>query len=192
MIICLTQAHRQDRQRKVKREFRDFKIEPEYFFAIPSIGPHESFNLSTKAILTKFLESGDDENLFLEDDVKFVQQRDVYELAKSQLPEDWDILYLGGNLQSKPERYSDNLFRVFDCWTTHAILYRHKCLKTILDSFPHESERMYDNYLGSLLPKLNAYICSPTVAWQDSGHSDIWGGQVNYNIDFRKSEKLLK
>lgn len=192
MITCLTTENRKDRHRTVVREFKKFNIEPEFFYALPAIGPHQSFNLSTKAILQKFLASSDETLLFLEDDVCFVEPKEIFHKAVEELPLNWDILYLGANIREKPTRYSDHLFKVTNCWTTHAILYSKKVVEVILRDYPNESERMYDNYLGEMLKDLNAFIVAPMVAWQSAGHSDIWGHQINYNREFRDSQKLLR
>lgn len=191
-IVCLTLENRKDRQNTVKREFRTLQVQPEWFFAVSAIGPHQSFNLSMKAILTRFYESGKERLLVFEDDVT-VKDKDHLEQALNELPEDWDIVYLGANiLDEEPERFSDHLFRIKSAWTTHAIGYSRKGVEAILKDFPDESVRMYDNHLGDILGGLNAFVVAPMVCWQNAGHSDIWNTQVNYNSIFRESQKKLR
>jgi len=185
MIICLTQENRKDRHRTVKREFKKWNIEPEYFYAVKAIGPHQSFTLSMKAILEKLTE----DSLVFEDDVCMVHPKEIFETAKKDLPDNWDLLYLGANILGKPEKITANLFRLSDVRTTHAIYYKHASVQKILDSFPNENEIMYDEYLSDL--KLNAYIVNPMCCVQSPGHSDLWNEQVNYNAIWRASQNKL-
>ena len=187
LIICLTQETRKDRQRAVKREFKNLGVDPEWFYAIPSIGRHESFNLSQKAILEKFIESGKETLLCFEDDMCVVNKQGL--CGKKDLPDDWDVLYLGANILGNTEKVTANLFRIENVRTTHAIAYTRKAALKILIDFPHESSIMYDEYISNL--ELNRFVLNPMVCWQSPGHSDIWERQVNYNREFRESQKKL-
>jgi hypothetical protein len=162
------------------------------FQALPDIGPHQSFNRSTRQILSDFNDSSHETLLFLEDDVQF---RDLSHLeeALSELPPDWDIVYLGANLlNGEPERYSDHLFRVKSAWTTHAIGYNKKVIPFLLENQKGFSEEMYDQTLSNLLPSLNAFVVAPMVAYQRPHHSAIWDRYDDYTPIFEASDGLLK
>lgn len=164
------------------------------FQAIPDIGPHQSFNRSTRQILIDFCESGSQRLLFTEEDAEFVNYSHLQK-ALSELPEHWDIVYLGGNISEesfrKPEKYSDHLCRVFNCWTTHAVGYNRKVVEDILQYQPGFSEKMYDNYLSDRLHEFQAYIVNPMVAVQRSRVSSIWGTYCDYTEKFAKSNKTM-
>lgn len=164
------------------------------FEALPDIGPHQSFNKSTLTILSEFYKSGAGSLLFLEDDCIF-QPLDRLDQSLSELPDDWDIVYLGANLlNGSPERYSDHLFRVFSAWTTHAIGYNRKVVPYILENQKGLSEAMYDNTLSDHLPHLNAYVVAPMVAYQRPHVSSIWQKpQVeDYTPIFEESQGRLR
>lgn len=164
------------------------------FDAIPDIGPHQSFNKSTRQILSDFNESSDETLLFLEDDVTF-RNLDHLEQSLSELPADWDIVYLGANLlNGEPERYSEHLFRVKSAWTTHAIGYNKRVISFLLESQPGLSEMMFDNYLGGVLPALNAFVVAPMVAYQRPRLSSLWiKDEVDgYTDIFVASDERLK
>jgi hypothetical protein len=159
------------------------------FEALPDIGPHQSFNRSTRQILIEFFESDTQRLLFLEDDCVF-NQHDHLQVAINQLPADWDIIYFGCNIQDeKPVKISDNLFKIKGAFTTHCIGYNKKCIPFILENQPGFSEQMFDSWLSG--QQLNAYVINPMIAWQRPRHSKIWGRQVDYTEHFKESQEKL-
>lgn len=195
-IICLTNNDHE--YALASAEFLRVGLSPVKFPAVKEIGPHQSFSHSERNILLDFLYSDDETLLHLEDDVVF---RDLSHLpqAISELPDDWDILYLGANLIlwdngeiPKPERYSDHLFRVRAAWTTHAIAYNKKCVRMILEQQPMFSVVMYDNYLSTLLAELNAFIVAPMAAYQRPRFSSIWQREDDYTQVFEMSDERLR
>lgn len=161
------------------------------------LGPHQSFNASERKILTEFYESGAQTLLHLEDDCVF---RDLGHLkqALSELPDAWDIVYLGANLvcwnngERSPERYSDYLFRVFTAWTTHCVGYNRRCVLDILEKQPGFSEQMFDQYLSSRLHEFNAFVVAPMVAYQRPHVSAIWNRFDDYTPIFEASDARLR
>lgn len=175
-------------------------LEVERFQAVREIGPHQSFSHSERNILLDFLFSDAETLLHLEDDVVF-RNLDHLPQALSELPDDWDILYLGANLllwndgnEPQPERYSEHLFRVRAAWTTHAIAYHKRCVRRILEGQPSFDAQMFDNYLSTRLPELNAFIVAPMVAYQRPRISSIWQRGVvdDYTGIFEQSDGRLK
>lgn len=161
------------------------------FDALPDIGPHQSFNRSTRRILSDFAMSESETLLFLEDDVVFKDLGHL-ETALSELPADWDICYLGANLlNGQPERYSEHLFRVKSAWTTHAIGYNKKVIPFLLENQPDAGAEMYDNALSRWLPSLNAFVVAPMVAYQRFHKSSIWQTTEDYTPHFEASDARL-
>lgn len=179
-------------------EFERVGLSVEKYPAIKEIGPHQSFSHSERNILLEFLFDRDSNTLLhLEDDVVF---RDLDHLPQAlrELPDDWDILYLGANLicwnngEPSPERYSEHLFRVRAAWTTHAIAYHKRCVRRILEGQPSFDQLMFDNHLSQRLPELNAFCVAPMVAWQRPRFSSIWGRHDDYSEIFAQSEARLR
>ena len=187
--VCLTADSGE--WEKAVAEFARVGLSAQKFDALPDIGPHQSFNRSTRQILIQFFESDSESLLFLEDDCLF---KDIVHLDKamSELPADWDIVYLGANIQDEnPVRISEHVFRIRSAWTTHCIGYRRKAIPYILENQPGFSEQMYDNWLSGQLPNLNAYVINPMIAWQRPRMSKIWGTMSDYSEHFERSQKLL-
>lgn len=179
-------------------EFAHVGLTVEKFQAVKEIGPHQSFSHSERNILLDFLHSDADTLLHLEDDCVFRELSHLPQ-AVSELPDDWDILYLGANLilwgngeSPLPERYSQHLFRVRAAWTTHAIAYRKKCVRGILEGQPSFDAQMFDNYLSQRLPELQAFIIAPMVAYQRQRYSTIWERETDYADVFEQSEARLR
>lgn len=193
--VCLT-THPEEWVKGLA-EFNRVGLEVEKFQSIPDIGPHQSFSRSVRQILTDFNESEAKTLLHVEDDCIF---KDLWylEYALNDLPVDWDVVYLGANLvlwehekPAPPVRYSGRLFRIFGAWATHAVGFNKKVVPYLLENQPGFSERMFDNWLSSQLPNLNAYVVAPMVAYQRARHSSIWGRFDDYTKIFEASEALL-
>ena len=164
-------------------------IDVQRFNAVPHIGPHQSFNASTRQILIEFFESSHERLLFLEDDCVFKDHAHIEQTLK-ELPADWDIVYFGCNIQDeKPVKITDRIYRIQGAFTTHCIGYNKKCIPFILENQPGFSEQMYDNWLSG--QQLNTYVINPMVAFQRPRHSKIWGHEVDYTEHFEVSQKKL-
>jgi hypothetical protein len=161
------------------------------------LGPHQSFNGSVRKILIEALDADTHNLLFLEDDCTF-RPLDHLEAALSELPVDWDIIYLGANLicwnsdEPQPVRYSEHLFRIGAAWTTHAIGFNRRVIPFILENQPGLSDQMIDNWISSQLPELNAYCVAPMVAYQRPRVSAIWQRFDDYTPIFEASDERLR
>lgn len=195
--ICLTNDEAE--WQIAQAEFSRVGLEVEKFQAVKEIGPHQSFSHSERNILLDFLHSDAQTLLHLEDDCIF---RDLNHLPKAidELPDDWDILYLGANLilwevnTPEPERHSEHLFRVKAAWTTHAIAYNKKCVRALLEKQPGFSVQIFDNYLSLRLEEFKAFVVAPMVAYQRPRMSSIWQRDVpdDYTPIFEASEMKLR
>lgn len=133
--------------------------------------------------------------LICEDDVCFLDEnltKSIFEKAFTELPEDWDMLYLGGNPKIPQIRYSDHLFRSEGgIHTNHAILYTQKAREFILNTFDYRTNEIatYDHWLFMIGQKLmNVFIISPMIAWQKPGFSDCRGSYQDYYLHIRSNE----
>lgn len=165
-------------------ELDSFGIDYKVFNGIVKPNAFEGVSESFKQIIR---ESKDLDYVFIfEDDVKFTSKhsRDNWEICKSKLPEDWDIL-LGGSYQYDlhPEQPEDKaLIRLADFSSLHCVLINAKCFEHIIlhdtTQVPH-----IDRWLGRLAAenKIKVYLCNPQIAIQHNGFSRTRGKDVNYD-----------
>ncbi len=132
------------------------------------------------------------ELLVCEDDVCFLHQgRELFDRAYKQLPEGWDMLYLGGNIHEPAERYSENLFCITKgVHCNHAILYSQKARDYILSNYEVTSNEIkaFDHWLYMFgQAQMNCFIMSPMIAFQHPGIS-YNGVYQDYYIQMRSNE----
>lgn len=140
------------------------------------------FNRSMHMVIKMGYETGGNFLIF-EDDIAF--ERDVWKLehAFNELPEDFDLMYLGCNFFGNggfqlPVKYSRHLAQLPDAWQSHAILYSNKAAKFVLDNFDPETFPVLDEWLRvNVMPQGKCYLVNPMVCYQRPGYSDLW--QVN-------------
>jgi GR25 family glycosyltransferase involved in LPS biosynthesis len=202
---CINLDKRTDRWQQSLSEFAKVGISVERFKACEGDNKALAFNKSQYHCIQKGL-SECDKFLILEDDVEFKGWSHLG-MALNELPNDWDILWLGGNLIGcggiefrPPVRYRSHLFRPQDIWQTHAVAYSRKAAEWIVNNFPfHKDEyekeglTIYDEWLRvNALPMLNCFIVAPQIAVQRADHSDIWNTHADYTSLFERGNKLLQ
>lgn len=118
-------------------------------------------------------------SLIMEDDVDVVDNfNERLNEVISELPNDWDLLYLGGWNVGDIVKYSDKLNHAKKVYTTHAFIVRQKFVDTAIKSI-NERQWKVDVLISDILPLGNCFICSPPLAWQKEGFSDIENRQTN-------------
>lgn len=109
--------------------------------------------------------------LVLEDDVKFLNYK-YFSSCIDQLPEDFDLFYLGLNLLAPAERFSDNLYKVSAAYSSHAIVYSRKAFTAIVKHLP--GDKGYDQILNkNIISKGKSFCSYPMIATQRDSVSDI-------------------
>jgi len=155
-----------------------FPFEVERFPAIKMNPGIKGCNASHVAILNKECELP---FAVFEDDCKLVDDWCVVENAMQQLPEDWDLLLVGANLNSPLEQYSANLFKVKNAWTTHALIYGSQgVVDYIRQNMPKDTTPIDVFYSKNIYPRFNCFVVSPLVAIQRGSFSDVNNGIRNY------------
>lgn len=130
-----------------------------------------------------------------EDDCVLLQPWSLVETAMTQLPEDWDALWLGATLQSPIKRYSDNLYRLTKGHALHAVIYNSK---KIIDYMAENYNRSKFKVLDVLTayhaqPRFNCFVVYPIAATQRSCISDINGRFLdNYNEIINNYNKYIR
>jgi len=129
-------------------------------------------------------ENNVDTLMVMEDDIEVDENfNEKLENIMIQLPEDWDLLYLGGWNVGEKNSYSDLLDVAEKVYTTHAFIVKNKFFNTIIDSINSRDWKV-DVLLSESLPKGKCFISNPTIAWQREGFSDI-ENKITNNIHLK-------
>lgn len=134
--------------------------------------------------------------IMFEDDVLFINDfNTIISNALDELPEDWCMIYLGGNICRSIFQVSDHLGKLTHAQSTHAIGIN----KNFLDRILSMEDKFYTNvidvmYGSELVPSSNCYITIPMVAVQRSDFSNIENRKVEYAswMEQRFYEQLIR
>lgn len=198
-IYCINLDKRVDRWEDSLKEFDKLNLNVERFSAFEGDNRHRAFNKSQWTVLKKAVDEGFNNFLVLEDDVQFVNH-DHLEDALLELPNDYDLVYLGANINgTNLDRYTDHLFKIRNSFTTHAIGYSHKMAKWIVDNFPfHKDEyereglTIYDEWLRvNVQEQFKCFLVAPMCAWQRKSYSNIWNNEADYSRCFIDGNAIL-
>jgi GR25 family glycosyltransferase involved in LPS biosynthesis len=151
------------------------------------------------ATVEKALNEGCKSVLICEDDIHFpkgIEYTDrKLQAALTQLPEDWDALYLGATLTNQfhaqpVEAYSTDLLKLRSAFTTHSIAYSRKGLQKLMQevsAIPGQVNGIItryeaiDVYLAKeYLHKNNCFITKELLSFQRPSYSDICNNYQNY------------
>lgn len=199
-VYCINIDKRHDRWEQVLAECAREGIEPIRHSATVEDNRVIAFNKSQLTILSRaYIVLLNGPILVLEDDCIFKNTMHLH-YAMNELPPDWEMLYLGGNILGTdtivfppPVRFSSHLFTITHCWQTHAVAYSVRGLIRILDTFKPDNGYAYDEWLRhNMLPRGKSFIIAPQIAYQRPGYSDLWQRDADYSSLFDRGNALLK
>lgn len=178
-VYVINLRRRIDRRDFMQRQLDQCGIPFEFFEATEH--PDGSIGLlyTMKRLLKHALSQYQNNVIILEDDCSFLVGDPVSFLKEvlPQLPKDYYLFYLGLNFLEKPIRMSENILKVVDCFSTHAIVYSklamEECLQG-LERIPEGQRRPYDIFMREeILGRQSSYCTFPMLATQNESHSDI-------------------
>lgn len=187
-IYVINLEKREQRLKDVTAELGKYNIPFERIVAVPSKDGAIGLMKTVQALWYQVLQTDKKRILILEDDVKFISNpNEVMPLVLSQLPQNFDLLYLGAYLLQPPrKKISDTLYQLNSALTTHAILYSRKAIKQLLPyldkmlkvkNFPMALDMILNN---RVVKEHNSYITYPQLATQVVAFSDIRKKKVDY------------
>ncbi len=195
--FCINLYYRNDRWYYAQDQFVRNDLNVERFNAIdgrefaaeryPMKVGNLGCNLSHYLIITAAMIMGLDAIMVFEDDIVLAENFTArMDECLQDLPQDWDMIMLGGNHQEKTLPVTDRLHRVQKSFTTHAYIIRFPMYEALLQRMQAFDQPM-DNILSGMQPVWNVFVTNPPMAWQRAGYSDIEGRAMNY--DFLKSNE---
>jgi len=153
--FCINLDESIKRWNDVQPEFEKIGVHVERFSAIKPDNFIEGFRwpaeygcyLSHMAVIQKAFDDGLDNVLVFEDDVMFLEgYEEVLVKALEELPEDWDMFFLGLRPEEDLEPFSNNLYKAhyFNCAQAYAV--NKKTMKGLLDVKPEILDVLYGKY----------------------------------------------
>jgi GR25 family glycosyltransferase involved in LPS biosynthesis len=168
-VVVINLDRRPDRLSKITKQLDGLGIAFDRFSAVEDGNAIESCKKSHQAVLSKAREDGLGSILILEDDALFGDNfLSEFEKMRGELPDNWDMLYLGGTIMNK-ELYSDRLIRSIRTLSLHAYAVNSKAFDILIkDSTGH-----IDWTYAFLHTQIKAYVCSPALIKTYPSYSDI-------------------
>ena len=177
----------EDRRRDVEIQFERVGLSPTYVHARR---PWHKFNVTNMrrnppiefgcnmSHIRAVIKSFDDKRpIFFEDDVVFSDTWDEQlDLALKHLPDDWDVLYLGGHPREKVKRVGGNLYGVKTFSCAEAYAFNNGAQRRFADFWCDriaKQNAMYDFILGEFAAENNAFAVYPTITMQADVYSEI-------------------
>lgn len=167
-------------------QFREnkFPFDVEVFEALEGTTPADRDFVSGLSHLAIMKQQTEFPFAVFEDDCVLLEPWELVSTAMSQLPGDWDALWLGATLQRPIKQYSPNLYRLIGGHALHAVIYNSKPMIEYMErNFTRDKFKVLDvltAYHAQL--HFNCYITYPIIATQRACMSDINGRFLdNYN-----------
>lgn len=201
-IFCINLEKRKDRWIHVQQQFDKIGIgdKVKRFSAIERKDGRLGCIKSHLEILKLAQRSNLKNVLVFEDDVVFVNNdvQGVMGNVIEQLPQNWELLYLGANLHSPLVKQSDNLVKLFNGFSTHAISYNSNLYNIFIKRYNTMNTVMLqgdilDVWLASTIQtRGNSYLVKPLLASQMNDYSDIAKSDVNYSFIEERYKKFVQ
>lgn len=140
--------------------------------------------MSNISIIETAIEENLNSILILEDDIEFTNELNNISEYFNFLPNDWDMIYFGGNHNlhmgiKKPKIINEKICKLHHTYSTHCVGINKKAFNKILKRI-----KLFDDALDviyvDLQKSLNVYSFYPTIATQRVSYSDIENKIVDY------------
>lgn len=182
-IVCINLASRTDRKEHMIRQAKE-KHFPLTFYTARYVedDPERGRFQAHLSVIKNAKTKGYRNVLIFEDDAKIWTKS----LSIAAPPDNWKMLYLGGNVQKVIEEDSTNTSEIWKrvhCLTTHAYIVRYYMYNQILQEAPKYIGKMSleEFYCQHIHPHFATYMVTPELVTQIEGWSDVKKKHVTYN-----------
>ena len=174
-IYCINLKNRKNKKKFIEQQAKLLGLDITFFNAIrnnkyPAIGCLQSH----LTIIKEARENNYEKILIIEDDCKFVG---IPEIDETTLPEDWEMLYLGGSMQKILDKDIKNIKKKrwiqMSCHTTHSYILHSKAYDEIIMNLEDFTEPVDVYYEETFHRKGTSFMIYPQMTIQKEGYSDI-------------------
>lgn len=178
LAYIINLKHRTDRYKHMIQEMQ--KLEISYEFVEGIIDETKTCFQSQRRCIELAKQNKFPYILVLEDDAMFIENAGIIlkQIVNNIQCLEWDMFFLGANLQSPAIRISDSILKLTGAYAAHAYMVHERFYDTILN-LPHICEM--DIHYHNLMSNHNIYMCDPMIAYQLPSHSDLQDGYRDYN-----------
>ena len=181
LAFCINLDTRPDRWELAQAEFEHQGLEVE---RIPGVIVHgfdpkrnacHGCHLSHAIALMRAIEAQADSVLIFEDDVLFLHDvKPMLAKVEREIDSDWEMLYLGANIEHPMYQTSPHVARITGARSTHAYIARNMLFEKLLAVNEDPSTVHNDIYYETvIIPQHKCFITIPMLAVQREGYSDI-------------------
>lgn len=191
-IYCINLLRREDRKKKCIEQFDKIGLDVEFFPAIDKLTIKNNSSItdgqlaclsSHYNIIRKAKKNILSNVLIFEDDVVISDDiLEVFENSKHDIPDDWMMLYFGGNHLNGLTPVKNNIHKMVSSLTTHAYAIKSDIYDEVLDRVQY-ADFPIDVYYAHIHRKYPAYLIKNgdnQLIWQETGYSDIDESECNY------------
>ena len=189
---CINLKKRKDRKIKFKRTARKKNLKYTLFKGIENKNGHLGCKKSHCKIIKEAISKKYDKVLILEDDLKI-----IHYIRINELPDKWDILFLGGEVVKKYGKLLTDDDEWIRCMSyfTHAYIINLKNKEMIDEilSIENDDKVNYRQFItSSITKKYLTYVHNPILITQYDNFSDCEKNEVSYEFNMLQSIKGLK
>jgi GR25 family glycosyltransferase involved in LPS biosynthesis len=146
--------------------------------------------LSNLEIIKNAKKMGFNNILILEDDVIFNENFEIlFNNYISQVPDEWDMLYLSGNHNEHvgftKNMISDNVIKCYMTYSTHSFAIKSTVYDLIISYLTNNQTKPVDVLYTNIQKMCNAYSLWPGLTTQRVGFSDIENKFVDNRINIK-------
>ena len=128
-------------------------------------------------LLTESIKEGYESILLLEDDIYFTPEILNYEEYMDMVPDDWDMIYFGGNhnlhMGAQLNKINDKVARLHSTYGLQCIAVKNTVYKPMLEKIKEKKLPIDVYYTNLVQKKYNCYGFYPSMALQRVSFSDL-------------------
>jgi len=183
VIYCISLMGSIDRREKISEEFRKVGIydRVNFILGMPSDTPAYDCDKTHAYCLREALENNCENALIFEDDAYWIRDDTLEVLAKSiqDLPDDWDLFYLGGSVFTPAKKVTGHLARMNMVSSLVSYSVNRHFFEKVSNSITPDDP--LDNVIArKIMPFSNSYLAVPPLTCQRPSWSNVQKRDVDY------------
>ena len=177
-IYCINLTEREDKYKYMQEVSMKEKIKVDFMRVSKHSDPRRGCLESHLEVLREAKERDLPNVLILEDDIEFLKSiRDI------EIPEEWDMLYLGGNHIEVNEEITNNWFKI-KSWSTYGYIVNKDFYDKLITGLSTTKKEIDRYYIENIHPNYRVYMINPKIVVPNLqfNYSDIEGKEMDYSF----------